>query len=314
MRIFSYFGRGRQGVGVMASGTTFVPLEEAAPELPARLQEILELPDGLERVRAAVAGKTGTRDVSEATFLPPSDTPNAIWALALNFKQHIAETGLTTSAEHPHVFLRHAHSLVGHGQALRCPPPELSNEHDYEGELGVVIGRAGRHIPLDRALDHVAGFTCVNEGSVREFQRHNRNFGLGKNFEESGSIGPWIVTPDEFGPVAQHTLVTRLNGIERQRSSLGDMLFSVEQVIAYLSTGHVLRPGDVISMGTPGALPRDPKDTVDPSRQRGRHVIPTARASMRPGDTVEVEIDGIGVLANLLVADAPVAYYAGVTA
>jgi 2-keto-4-pentenoate hydratase/2-oxohepta-3-ene-1,7-dioic acid hydratase in catechol pathway len=311
MRVFSYLSDGAAAVGVMAGETRFIALAEVAPALPRTLQGVLEIDDGLQRVREVAAGKPGAYDVAEVTFLPPIATPNAIWALALNFKLHLEETGLTTSPDFPHLFMRHARSLVGHQRPLRCPPLDLSKEHDYEGELGVVIGRGGRHIPPERALEHVAGYTCFNEGSVREFQRHNRNFGLGKNFEESGSYGPWLVTPDEFGHPDEHTLITRLNGIERQRSKLNDMLFGVERVISYLSAGYRLRPGDVIAMGTPGALPAHPGEVLDPTRRYGLHKTETGKVSMRPADVVEVEISGIGVLSNPLVADTPVAYRPG---
>ena len=307
MRIFSYQGRQGKGVGVMAGDAKFVALSEAAPDLPHSLQAILDLPDGLERARRAVSGKAGNHDISDIVFLPPIAHPNAIWALALNFKLHIQETSLTTSEKYPHLFMRHAASLVGHGQALRCPPAEISNEHDYEGELAVVIGKGGRHIPVDKALTHVAGYCPFNEGSVREFQRHNRNFGLGKNFEESGSIGPWITTPDESGDISRQFVITRLNGVERQKSTLSDMLFSVEQVIHYISTGARLRPGDIIAMGTPGALPKPAGEPVFEDRQRGRHKI-DGKLSMKPGDRCEVEITGVGVLSNPVVADEPVAY------
>jgi 2-keto-4-pentenoate hydratase/2-oxohepta-3-ene-1,7-dioic acid hydratase in catechol pathway len=310
MRIFSYQGRRGKGVGVMAGDTRFVALAEAAPDLPGSLKPILELPDGLARARRAADGKPGEHDISEIVFLPPIEEPNAIWALALNFKLHIQETGLTTSDKYPHLFMRHAGSLVGHGQALRCPPFDVSHEHDYEGELAVVIGKGGRHIPVEKALDHVAGYCPFNEGSVREFQRHNRNFGLGKNFEESGSIGPWIMTPDESGDIAKQYVITRLNGVERQKSTLSDMLFTVEQVIHYLSTGYRLRSGDIIAMGTPGALPKPAGEAHDPDRQRGRHKV-EGKLSMRPGDRCEVEITGVGVLGNPIAADEPVAYRVG---
>ena len=132
----------------------------------------------------------------------------------------------------------------------------------------------------------MAGYSIYNEGSVREFQQHNRQFGLGKNFEQSGSFGPWLMTPDEFGAVGPHTLITRLNGVEKQHSTLDQMIFSVENVIHYLSIGYALRPGDVIVMGTPGAIPPPPDYTPGPNdstRVRGR-------THMNPGDRVEVEI------------------------
>jgi 2-keto-4-pentenoate hydratase/2-oxohepta-3-ene-1,7-dioic acid hydratase in catechol pathway len=240
---------------------------------------------------------------------PFLDRPNALWALALNFKSHIAETGLTTSREFPQVFLRTVASYVGQDEPLLCPPAEIARAFDYEGELGVVIGRAGRHIPIDRALDHVAGYTCVNEGSVREYQIHNRQFGLGKNFEASGSYGPWLMTPDEFGDPASRSVTTRVNGVVRQRAPLDDMLFDVSSVVSYLSQGYELRPGDMIAMGTPGVLPAESQDVegLNLDRQHGPFKIP-GLVHMRPGDVVEVEISGLGVLRNAVVADAPAHY------
>ena len=191
---------------------------------------------------------------------PVITDPNAIWALALNFQSHVDETGLTTSKEYPQIFLRHAQSQVGAGEPILCPPPSVARAYDYEGELAVVIGRAGRFIPRDKAFDHVAGYSIYNEGSVREYQSHNRQFGLGKNFERSGSFGPWLMTPDEFGNPYDKLAMTRLNGKTRQRESIGHLLFKVEDLIHYLSMGQKLRPGDVIVTGTPGALKPDADD------------------------------------------------------
>ena len=304
MRIFSYGNADASRIGVMADDESFVALDEAAPSLPRDLRAILDMPDGLTRVRAAVAGKRGNHALRDVQFLPLIADPPVIWALALNFKTHIEETGLTTSREFPHLFIRMPASMVGHNQPLLCPPPEVAKEFDYEGELAVIIGKAGRHIPVEKAFDHIAGFTCFNEGSVRDYQRHNRNFGLGKNFERSGSIGPWMMTTDAFGDPAAQRVMTRLNGIERQNAPLSDMLFSVGQVVHYLSTGYRLRPGDVIAMGTPGALPPHPGETLAPA---GRHKI-LGQVNMKPGDRVEVEVTGLGVLVNTVVADEPVAY------
>ena len=304
MRIISYSENGAPRIGVITGGDSFAPLAEVAPPLPTSLRALLSLPDGLARMRDAVGGKSGSRKLAEAQLLPVVPEPNVTWALALNFKTHIEETGLTTSKEFPHLFIRHPVSLVGHNQPLLCPPPEVAKEFDYEGELGVVIGRGGRHIPAEKAFDHIAGFCCCNEGSVREYQRHNRNFGLGKNFERSGSTGPYLMTVDEFGDPKRQRVITRLNGVERQNAPLDDMLFSVEQVIHYLSTGYTLQPGDVIMMGTPGALPPKAGEALQPS---GRHKI-LGVVNMKPSDTVEVEITGLGVLKNTIVADEPATY------
>jgi len=306
MRIISYREKEAAAIGVVTARDRFIPVAEVAPSLPGSLRALLEMPDGLQRLRDATGGKTGTRDLKSVTLLPLIPDPQAIWALALNFKTHIEETGLTTSKEFPHLFIRMPSSLVGHNEPLLCPPPSIAKEFDYEGELAVIIGRGGRHIPVEKAFDHIAGFACFNEGSVREYQRHNRNFGLGKNFERSGSVGPWLMTVDEFGDPKRQRVITRLNGIERQNAPLDDMLFSVEEVVHYLSTGYTLRPGDMIAMGTPGALPPHPGENLQPV---GRHKV-LGPVNMKPGDKVEVEITGLGVLANPIIADEPVSYRA----
>jgi len=311
MRLFQFDDAGRAGIGVAISDSEFFNLADADPNLPRDLQALLAAPEGIERARAAVGKTESRRPLSGAKFLPLMSRPNAIWALALNFRRHIEETGLTTSKENPHVFLRMPASLVAHNEPLLCPPPEVARAFDYEGELAVIIGRGGRHIPVDKALDHVAGLSCFNEGSVREYQGHNRQFGLGKNFEQSGSCGPWLVTRDEVPDYKSARLVTRLNGIERQNSLLSDLLFDVEQVISYLSSGYELRVGDIIAMGTPGAIPRDdPQDEGnDLSKQYGPIKV-KGLVHMRPGSTVEVEISGIGTLRNPVVADRPRSYRA----
>ena len=309
MRIISYLDKTVPSLGVLTSDDTFADVHELDPKLPGTLDALLQLPDGLAKLRTASAGAKGKHRLDGVTYAPLMQHPHAFWALALNFKTHIAETGLTTSEVHPQIFLRVPRSFVPHDAPLVAPPPDLARAFDYEAELGVVIGRGGRHIPIDRALEHVAGYCAVNEGSVREFQRHNRQFGLGKNFEQSGSWGPWLMTPDEFGDPSKHDVIARLNGVVRMRAPLDDMLFSVEQVINYLSTGYTLQPGDVIAMGTSGALPPAPDDAAgnDLDAQIRRKPIPGS-VHMRVGDTIEVEITGLGVLRNSIVADLPVEY------
>jgi 2-keto-4-pentenoate hydratase/2-oxohepta-3-ene-1,7-dioic acid hydratase in catechol pathway len=316
MRIISYTENGTPRLGVMTGDDAFVAVHDCDAALPGTLQGVLNAAGGLDRLRAATAGKSGNRKLADVTLDLPIPRPHGFWALALNFKTHIEETKLTTSDVYPQIFLRVPHSFVPPGAPLVAPPPDIARAFDYEGELGVVIGRGGRHIPVERALDHVAGYIAVNEGSVREFQRHNRQFGLGKNFEASGSYGPWMMTADEFGDPKQQSLITRLNGVERQRAPLDDMLFSVEQVINYLSIGYTLQPGDVIAMGTTGALPPKPDDIAgnDMARQiggaagSGRGQFIPGRVHMQAGDVCEVEITGLGVLRNGIVADLPATY------
>jgi len=298
MRLVSYHTRDDAGVGVMVDDWRFVALNRAAPELPPTLKGIIEA-GALSAAAAAAEGREPDYRFDQVTLDPVIPDPQAIWALALNFKLHIEETGLTTSKDFPQIFMRMPCSQVGHLEPMWCPDRKVAETYDYEGELAVIIGTPGRHIAPNRALRHVAGYACYNEGSVREFQNHNRQFGLGKNFERSGSFGPWMMTADEFGAPPRHTVITRLNGVEKQKSSLEDMLFSVEQVIHYLSTGYLLRAGDVIVMGTPGAL--KPAPGYQPTPQDSPRI--PGRTHMKPGDTCEVEITGLGVLRNPIVAD-----------
>lgn len=308
MRLVSYQANGSPGVGVMTTDTEFVELSKVAPNLPNKLIDILSMPDGLQLVASAVAGQAPTSSFDQVDLDAVIPEPHAIWALALNFKSHIAETGLTTSPDHPHLFLRVAAAQVGHLQAVKCPPPEVDRAYDYEGELAVIIGRGGRHIPKEKAMDHVAGFSIYNEGSVRAFQTHNRQFGLGKNFESSGSFGPWLMTPDEFGNPYEKTLRTNINGVIRQEVRLDDLLFKVEDLIAYLSTGYSLRTGDVIVMGTPGALPPKPGDTDGAVENQHGPIKYAGMVHMNPGDEVTVSIEGLGALTNHVEADGPVEY------
>lgn len=304
MKIIAFANGNATALGVVTSPTHFVAVAEIAPDLPSSLIALLELEDGLARLREAVEGVTGNRALASFRLKPFLDRPNAMWALALNFKSHIAETGLQTNGDYPHLFMRMPASYVGSGEPIVAPPEAVARAFDYEGELGVIIGKAGRYIPEARAMEHVAGYTCLNEGSVREYQVHNRQFGLGKNFEASGAYGPWLMTRDEFGDPATHTVLTRINGVVRQRAPLNDMLCDVAKVVSYLSQGYNLRPGDLIAMGTPGALKPQPDDVagLDLSRQYGLFKVP-GLVHMRPGDEVEVEIDGLGILRNPVVRD-----------
>jgi len=304
MKIIAYADGDRIALGLVTSPTHFLAVADVAPDLPANLIAILEQEDGLTRLRQAAEGRQGDRALADVTLKPFLDRPNAMWALALNFKSHIAETGLQTSKDFPHLFLRTTASFVGADEPILAPDESIARAFDYEGELAVIIGKAGRYIPVERAMDYVAGYTCLNEGSVREYQMHNRQFGLGKNFEASGSYGPWLMTSDEFGDPQKHSVLTRINGVVRQRAPLDDMLLSVAQVVSYLSEGYRLRPGDLIAMGTPGALKPQPgdKDGLDLSRQYGPFPTP-GLVHMRSGDCVEIEIDGLGILRNPITAD-----------
>ena len=300
MKVVSYRHQGKHGVGVVSGANGLIALANAAPDLPNDLRRILEIDPALSRVRATAAGKSADLSLDEIAFDPVIREPHATWALALNYKLHIEETGLTTSSTYPQIFLRMPICQVGHREPLWAPNKKIAEAYDYEGELAVIIGKPGRFIKRDEAFAHVAGYSCYNEGSVREYQGHNRQFGLGKNFERSGSFGPWLMTPDEFGDPTGHTLMTRLNGIERQHAKIDGLLFDVPRLIEYLSEGYTLQPGDVIVSGSPGALPLRPGE--QPEKPVGR-VIVAGQLHMRTGDVCEVEVDGLGVLSNPVIED-----------
>ena len=305
MRLISYRQGGERGVGVMVDDKSFVALPKAAPDLPRSLHALIEREGGFAAAAAAAKGRKADLTFADVQLDPLIADPNAIWCLALNYKLHINETGLTTSSKFPQIFLRMPCSQVGHLQPIVCPDPAIATKYEYEGELAVIIGKGGRHIPVERALEHVAGYSCYNEGSVREYQSHNRQFGLGKNFEQSGSFGPWLMTPDEFGDPSKHRVFTRVNGIERQNATTDLMVFDVPHLINYLSQGYFLRPGDVIVSGSPGSLPPHPGET--PPANSGGVYVP-GMVQMKPGDVCEVEISGLGTLRNPVAADAPAKY------
>jgi 2-keto-4-pentenoate hydratase/2-oxohepta-3-ene-1,7-dioic acid hydratase in catechol pathway len=300
VKVVSYRQNGKPGVGVVVGSNDVIALSRAAPALPDDLRKILQIDPTLAMVRAATAGRSADLSFDDIELDPVIREPHATWALALNYKLHIEETGLTTSPVHPQIFLRMPICQVGHKQPLWAPRRDIAEAYDYEGELAVIIGKPGRFIKRGEAFAHVAGYSCYNEGSVREYQGHNRQFGLGKNFERSGSFGPWLMTPDEFGDPADHTLTTRLNGIERQHAKMSGMLFDVPRIIEYLSEGYTLQPGDVIVTGSPGALPLRPGEKAE--KPVGK-VIVEGQLHMRPGDVCEVEIDGLGTLSNPVIED-----------
>lgn len=220
--------------------------------------------------------------LAEVDLLPPLHAAAQVICVGINYADHAAETGHAASGM-PAVFLRHPRSLVGAGAVLRSPL--ASPCFDYEGELAVVIGRAGRRIAVEEAMAHVAGYSCFMDGSVRDFQRSSVT--AGKNFPASGAMGPWIVTRDEVPEPSELQLETRLNGAVVQSASVGTMLHSVAALVASCSTWTELQAGDVIATGTPAGVGsrRDPP------------------LWLRPGDRLEVHIPGVGLLANRVEAE-----------
>lgn len=236
------------------------------------IKSTLAAPDRVEydRTRSVALG--------DVVLAPPIQNPGKIICIGLNYDEHRVETN-RPDVRYPTVFIRWADSQVGHDQPMLKPAE--SERFDYEGELVVVIGKPGRHIPAERALEHVAGYSCYNDGSVRDWQKHTSQFAPGKNFPGTGAFGPWLVVGEIPDPHAL-TLTTRLNGEVLQNSGTDMLIFDIPTLIAYISTFTELSTGDVIVSGTPGGV----GDRRDPPRY------------LRPGDTVEVEISGIGILRN----------------
>jgi len=218
-------------------------------------------------------------EVDNISWLPVIPNPEKIFCIGLNYELHRKESQ-RSAVDHPTVFTRFANTQTGHMTDI--VRPHVSTHLDFEGELALIIGKAGRYIPRERAFDHIAGYTCYNDGSVRDWQYHTPQFTPGKNFPNTGSFGPWMVTPDEFTGIGSRRLMTRLNGETVQRATLGEMLFDIPSLIEYCSSFNPLTPGDVIVTGTPSGV----------GAKR------TPPLWMKPGDVVEVEIDGIGVLRN----------------
>ena len=225
--------------------------------------------------------------LSELELVPPIPNPEKIICIGVNYANRNAEyQDNSDDPEYPSVFMRTRESLVGHEQDILDPPE--SDQLDYEGEIVLVIGKAGRRIPEDKAHEYVAGTTIMNEGSVRDYLRHAKfNVTQGKNFAASGAMGPWLVTTDEINPFDSLQVITRVNGEERQNDTTDNLMFPFRYLISYLSTFFHLQPGDVIATGTPnGAGAR-----FDPPK------------FLKPQDQVEVEVPGIGVLRNPVVSE-----------
>lgn len=242
------------------------------PELIARGVDLLRTGKDLLRVHAI--------DLNAVRILPPIPEPPKILCVGLNYDDHLEESGLKKPL-YPEIFARFATSLIAHNEPVLLP--RESPTLDYEAELAVVIGKSGRRISRDRALDHVAGYSLFNDATIRDFQLRTPQWTMGKNFDATGAFGPWLVTPDALPPGAHGLHIQgRLNGQVMQDSSIDKLIFSVPVLIEMISVAMSLEPGDVIITGTPGGVGAARKPPV----------------YMQPGDVFEVEVEGIGVLSN----------------
>jgi len=286
MRLASYSVRGRIGFGAVV-GDGIVDLR---PRLAPRFTTLLDVlrAGALAEIAATVSGVRTDFPLAEAELLPPVTAPEKILCVGVNYANRNEEYRDGSQApKYPSLFMRTPGSLVGSGQPIVCP--KVSSQLDYEGEIALVIGRDGRHISRESALDHVAGLTLCNEGTIRDWTRHGKfNVTQGKNFDATGSLGPWMVTADALDLTAPLHLMTRVNGETRQDDTTASMIFPFADLIAYISTFTTLRAGDIIVTGTPtGAGAR-----FDPPRW------------LVPGDVIEIEVPEIGTLRNKVAAEA----------
>jgi acylpyruvate hydrolase len=278
MRIVHFEIRGVLGIAA-DEGSGWHGLTQRDSGFPGSLPELIAQGADLLRIGRSL-GKSPAIDLNAVRLLPPVPRPPKILCVGLNYDDHLEESGLTRPA-YPEIFGRFATSLIAHQEPIRRPRESIAL--DYEAELAVVIGKPGRHIPQEQALDHVAGYSLFNDATVRDFQLRTPQWTIGKNFDGTGAFGPWLVTPDAVPPGARGLRIQgRLNGGVMQDSRTDRLIFSVPALIETISVAMSLERGDVIITGTPGGVGAARKPQV----------------FMQPGDVFEVEIEGIGVLTN----------------
>jgi 2-keto-4-pentenoate hydratase/2-oxohepta-3-ene-1,7-dioic acid hydratase in catechol pathway len=277
MHFVSYTRLGRPGFGAKA-GEGIIDLTERLGHGVATLRQAIAA-GLLPAAREYVSGRSAEFTDADVALLPVIPDPGKILCVGLNYESHRAETK-RPDARYPTIFTRFADSQIAHRQAIL--KPRVSDHLDFEAELAVVIGRGGRYISQEMAMEHVAGYACYNDATVRDWQRHTFQFTPGKNFPSTGSFGPQLVTPDEVGDYRTLRISGRLNGEVMQDATLADLIFPIAMLISYCSSFTPLQPGDVILTGTPGGV----GDRRDPP------------LFMKPGDVFEVDIPGVGLLIN----------------
>ncbi|MEZ5649890.1 MAG: fumarylacetoacetate hydrolase family protein [Burkholderiaceae bacterium] len=278
MKLASYSEGGKARFG-MVTEAGIIDLSERWPSLKDALANA-----SVAEMQAAAQGGVA-RPVDGLTFEQTIPNPDKIICVGLNYKTHADEASVAALPEKPSLFVRFPSSQVAHQQPVVCPKNVA--QFDFEGELAVVIGRRARHVSAADAMDYVGGYTCFAENSARDWQAHSRQITPGKNFWHSGAMGPWLVTADEIPDPRRLELTTRLNGEQMQHDSVSNLIFDIPYLISYISGFTALEPGDVIATGTPS----------------GVGVVRKPPILMKPGDRLEIEISGIGVLSNPLVAE-----------
>ena len=280
MRFAAFSSEGREGLAVAGPDGQFHGLLSGDAGYPGSLDVLIRTGRAALDGAVAMLQKGPAIDLDQVTLLPPLSVPGKIICVGLNYVDHSIESGFVVP-NYPTIFARFTSSLTGAGSPIIRP--KVSTQLDYEGEMVAVIGKGGRHISEDAALDHVMGYSIFNEASVRDYQTKSPQWTVGKNFDNTGSFGPYLVTADELPPGGKGLHIqTRLNGVVVQDASTDSMVFSVARLISILSEALTLSPGDIIVSGTPAGVGMARKPQL----------------FMKHGDMCEVEIEGIGILRN----------------
>jgi 2-keto-4-pentenoate hydratase/2-oxohepta-3-ene-1,7-dioic acid hydratase in catechol pathway len=287
MKIVSFEDSGLR-LGVV-EGDNVIDLRAADAAAPTDLGDWLRRSNGDLKPLADLAARapaSARRPLAGLKFALPVPAPGKIVCLGLNYLAHVKEGPQRDNIpKYPSIFFRVLTSLVPHLQPLMRPLASI--QLDYEGEMVAIVGKRAKHLTLENAVDCIAGYSCANEGSVREFQRHTTQWGMGKNFDNSGSFGPWMVTADELPRGGKGLkIMSRLNGTNMQSDNTDNMMFPLAETLVYLTQGMTLEPGDIVLTGTPSGVGHARKP--DP-------------VWMKPGDTIEVEVEGVGILRNGIV-------------
>ncbi|SJM93601.1 fumarylacetoacetate hydrolase family protein [Crenothrix polyspora] len=283
MKLVTFIHNGLARVGVVRDDGVVDSQDDS--QIPATMIDFLAAGDSaMVRMRRLVESAQPKFVLAEVKLVAPVPRPGKYLAIALNYADHIAETG-KDKPEYPSFFTKQSTCVIGHGEAIHMP--NVSNKLDYEGELAFVIGKRCRHVPVDKAHRVIAGFTVANDVSVRDFQARSPTMMIGKSFDTGGPLGPWLVTSDEIADPHNLNIKTWVDDELRQNSNTQHMIFNCYEMVAYLSQAMTLEPGDVISTGTPSGV--------------GVKMQP--RGYLKVGQTVRIEIEGIGTLSNTVVAE-----------
>lgn len=283
MKLVSYHSNSRPGYGAVV-GDRVVDLSGYFADIPD-LASLLASPSKLAQAKQLVTASVGELLLADLTLSPVIPSPGKIICVGINYVAHAEEAGRKVG-QHPVIFQRFAETLQAHDAPL--VRPKVSQEFDFEAELAVVIGKGGAHIAPENAMEHVAGYTCFNDASVRDWQFHTHQYGMGKTFRFTGALGPWLVTADEIEDYRDLQVRGILNGEQMQEGKLSELAFDIPHLISYVSQALDWNPGDILATGTPSGI----------GFKRNPPIF------LKPGDVFEVTISQIGTLSNPVIDEA----------